>query len=281
MRTLSILCTLALVVGCAHNTQQATAPAAIVPAPNVASEITVQEVAYKAGDSELKGYLAYPTGFAEKRPGVLVVHEWWGLNDYARSRARQLAGLGYVAFAADLYGGGKSTDHPEDAKAMMTALMSNPQEAVARFEAAKNVLASDPHVDPSRLAAIGYCMGGAAVLQAMRRGDDFDAVASFHGNYATQAPLQRGVYKGRVFIAHGAEDGFSTPEQVGAIQKELADAEAKWEFVAYPGAKHGFTNPQATEAGQKSGLPLAYDEAADKQSWDKLQQVLSEAFTQS
>lgn len=281
MRSLSLVGTLLLLASCSHNGQKPVpASATIVPAPNVASEITVQEVPYKAGDTQLKGYLAYPTGFTDKRPGVLVVHEWWGLNEYARSRARQLAELGYVAFAADLYGDGKSSEHPDDAKAMMTALMSNPQEAVARFEAAKSTLASDPHVDPSRLAAIGYCLGGNQVLQAARRGDDFDAVASFHGNYATQAPLQRGVFKGRIFIAHGADDGFSTKEQVDGIQRELADAEAKWEFVSYPGAKHGFTNPGATELGQKAGLPLAYDAEADKQSWAKLQQVLSEAFTQ-
>ncbi|HEY6877427.1 MAG TPA: dienelactone hydrolase family protein [Polyangiales bacterium] len=279
MRTLTCLLALLALAGCAHN-QVANAPIAAVQAEKP-GEITTQELEYKSGDTTLKGFLAYPTGSADKRPGVLVMHEWWGLNDYARSRAKQLAELGYVALAADMYGDGKSSEHPEDAKAMMTALMSNPEQAVARFEAAKNALASDPHVDPSRLAAIGYCMGGAATLAAMRRGDDFDLVASFHGNYATPAPLQPGVFKGKVFVAHGGDDSFVTPEQVQAMQKELKDAGADYEFVSYPGAKHGFTNPHATELGQKAGIPIAYDAEADAQSWAKLQELLSRAFTQS
>lgn len=272
-------------LGCGHNS--AAKPAnqvKIEPAPSsptMGAEIGTQELSYKAGDTELKGFLAFPATAVDKRPGVLIAHEWWGLNDYARSRARQLAELGYVALAIDMYGGGRSSEHPADAQQMMSALMSNPGEAVARFEAGKAALAADPHVDPSRLAAIGYCMGGAVVLGAMRRGDDFDLVASFHGNYATNAPLQPGVFKGRVLIAHGEADSFTPPEQVAALQKELADAQASWEFVAYPGAKHGFTNPGATALGEKNGIPIAYDAEADRQSWIKLQQVLAQAFSQS
>jgi dienelactone hydrolase len=280
MRKLSTALALLALLGCAHNRAPQPAAAPTENATKAPIEITTQELDYKSGDTTLKGFLAFPTGAVEKRPGVLVMHEWWGLNDYARSRARQLAELGYVALAADMYGDGKNSDHPEDAKAMMGALMSNPQEAVARFEAAKNALAEDPHVDPSRLAAIGYCMGGATVLAAVRRGDDFDLAASFHGIYATPAPLAPNTFKGKVFIAHGADDSFSTPEQVEGIQKELKDAGANYEFVSYPGAKHGFTNPHATEAGQKAGLAIAYDQAADQQSWAELQKLLSEAFTQ-
>jgi dienelactone hydrolase len=278
MRKLSCLfVTLLALVGCAHK----QAPEPTTPAASAQLEITTQELEYKAGDTTLKGFLAYPTAAVDKRPGVLVMHEWWGLNDYARSRARQLAQLGYVALAADMYGDGKSSDHPDDAKAMMTALMSDPQAAVARFEAAKNALASDPHVDPSRLAAIGYCMGGAASLAAMRRGDDFKLVASFHGNYATPAPLQPNTFKGKVFIAHCAADSFSTPEQVEGIQNELKAAGADYVFESYPGAQHGFTNPHATEAGQKAGIPISYNAEADAKSWATLQQLLSQAFTQA
>ncbi len=275
MRMLSCLfVALLALAGCAHKQAAGTAVAS-VPQP---SEITTQELDYKVGETTLKGFLAFPSGATEKLPGVLVVHEWWGLNDYARSRARQLAQLGYVALAADMYGDGKSTEHPEDAKAMMGALMSNPSEAVARFEAAKSALAADSHVDATRLAAIGYCMGGSVSLAAARRGDDLKLVASFHGNYATPAPLQPNTFKGKVFIAHGADDGFSTPEQVAGIQKELQDAGADYVFESYPGAKHGFTNPGATEAGQKAGLPLAYDAAADAKSWATLQQLLGETL---
>jgi dienelactone hydrolase len=280
MRMLScLLAALLALAGCAHN--KAPTTAAVAPTEIPATEITTQELEYKSGDTTLKGFLAYPTAAVDKRPGVLIMHEWWGLNDYARSRARQLAQLGYVALAADMYGDGKSSEHAADATALMNALMANPQEGVARFEAAKNALASDPHVDPSRLAVIGYCMGGAASLAAMRRGDDFKLVAVFHGNYATPAPLAPDTFKGKVFIAHGADDSFSTPAQVEGIQKELKDAGVDYVFESYPGAKHSFSNPQATEAGKKAGLPLAYNAEADAKSWATLQQLLSQVFTQS
>jgi dienelactone hydrolase len=276
-RALWLLAVLAL-AGCAHPQAPSTSAATPIPRP---SEITVQELEYKVGDTTLKGYLAFPTGSVEKVPGVLVVHEWWGLNEYTKSRARQLAELGYAALAADMYGDGKNSEHPEDAKAWMGALMSNAQEATARFEAARNALASDPHVDPSRIAAIGYCMGGAAALAAMRRGDDLKLVASFHGNYMTPAPLQPNTFKGKVFIAHGADDSFTPPDQAEAIQKELRDAGADYVFESYPGAKHGFTNPDASALGQKNNLPLSYDADADAKSWATLKKLLSQAFTQS
>lgn len=279
MRMLSyFLVALLALAGCAHH--QAPAAPSVAP-PSAPTEIVTQELDYKAGETTLKGFLAYPAGATTKLPGVLVVHEWWGLNDYARARARQLAELGYVALAADMYGDGKSSDHPDDAKAMMGALMSNPQEAVARFEAARSTLAADPRVDGTRLAAIGYCMGGATTLAAMRRGDDFKLIGSFHGNYATPAPLAPDTFKGKVFIAHGADDSFSSPEQVEGIQKELKDAGVDYVFESYPGAKHGFTNPGATAAGEKSGLPLAYDAQADQKSWAMLEQLLAQVFTQS
>jgi dienelactone hydrolase len=278
LRPLLVL-SLVLASACAHATK--TSAPVLEPAPSSPSmenQIGTQELTYEAGDTQLKGFLAFPATAVDKRPGVLIAHEWWGLNEHTKQVARKVAELGYVALAIDMYGNGNNSEHPADAKGWMMAVMQNPQEGEKRFEAGKAALLADAHVDPTRVAAMGYCMGGALVLQAARRGDHFRAVAVFHGNYATEAPLQKGKFDGKIFIAHGEADSFSTPEQVAGIKKELDDAGVVYELVSYPNAKHGFTNPQATELGQKNGLDLAYDAEADKQSWAKLQDVLAHAF---
>jgi len=252
--------------------QQATSGA------EAAIQVATQELAYSAGDTALKGFLAYPAGTTDKRPGVLIVHEWWGLNEYVRTRARMLAELGYVALAIDMYGDGKSSEHPEDAKQYMMEVAGNQAEATRRFEAGRAALAGDQHVDANKLAAIGYCFGGAVVLGAARRGADLDLVASFHGNYATPTPMAKDAFHGKLFIAHGAADSFAPPAQVEGLKRELDAASAQYELVIYEGAKHGFTNPAATELGQKNGMDVAYDAAADTQSWSKLKELLQQAF---
>ena len=279
-RTLLALALGLTTVACAHAGTK-TEPVKLEPVstgPAAGLEVGTQELSYDAGDAHLKGFLAFPASAIDKRPGILVAHEWWGLNDHARNVARKLAELGYVALALDMYGDGKHTDHPADAKAWMMEIMQNPEAGKARFEAAKTALAADSHVDPTRLAAVGYCMGGALVLQAARRGDDLKAVGSFHGNYATQTPLQKGAFSGKIFVAHGGADSFTTPEQLAALKKELDDAGANYDLVVYDGAKHGFTNPEATAMGQKNGIDVAYDAKADEASWRKLQDVLAHAF---
>ena len=239
-----------------------------------AATISSREVSYASGSTRLKGFIAYPAG-DQKRPGVLIVHEWWGLNDYVRKRATQLAQQGYVALAIDMYGEGKSTSHPEQAQAFIRTVMSNAEEAKARFKAAQALLSSDPRVDGERLAAIGYCAGGAIALNMARAGDnELDLVASFHGNLAAQSPMPKGGYGGKIFVAHGGADPFVPAEQVDAFKQEMKAAHVDLEFVEYPGAKHGFTNPEATESGRKSGLPLAYDADADKKSWQRLSELL-------
>lgn len=280
LQTLGLLSATLLLGACSHGGTKTTTPnienSPTDPAPGL--QIATQELTYEVDGVKLKGFLAWPTSAVDKRPGVLVAHEWWGINDYARDRARKLADLGYVALALDMYGDGKSSEHPADAKAWMMAVMSDPDAATKRFEAAKTALASDPHVDPTRLAAIGYCMGGALVLQAARRGDDLKLVASFHGNYATPKPLEKDAFKGKIFVAHGAADSFTPPAQVEGIKHELDAAGANYEFVEYAGAKHGFSNPKATELGQKNGLDVAYDAKADAESWAKLEELLTKAF---
>jgi dienelactone hydrolase len=244
------------------------------------SDAALQEktVEYRSDGQLLKGFLAWDDGISGKRPGVIVVHEWWGLNDYARSRARQLAQLGYTALALDMYGDGKAATHPADAQAFMNSVMSQSGTMKKRFLAAKSVLEQQPTVDAMQLAAIGYCFGGHVVLEMAREGVPLKAVASFHGMLGTSAPAKPGIVKAKIGVYNGADDAMVSQESITAIKQEMSDARVDFEFVNYPGAKHGFTNPGATTAGQQFNMPLAYNAAADEDSWQKLQLLLNAAF---
>lgn len=235
-------------------------------------------VEYRAGDTVLKGYLAWDDAKGNKQPGVLVVHEWWGLNDYARMRARMLAGLGYTALAVDMYGDGKNSEHAEDAKAFMLSVTEKQGVAQQRFLAAKEFLTSRPNVDKDKIAAIGYCFGGGTVLNMARLGVDLKAVVSFHGSLATKTPAQAGKVKAKVLVLNGAADKFVTPESIAAFKNEMTEAGADYEFVNYPGVLHGFTNPDADRLGKTNDLAVAYDAEADKQSWAAMQQLFRQVF---
>jgi dienelactone hydrolase len=223
-----------------------------------------------------KGVLYANTESTEARPGVIVVHEWWGLNDYARSRARQLAELGYSAIAVDMYGTGKVAQHPDDAKAFMQAAFAESDKMNARFNAAKALLADQESVDAKKIYAIGYCFGGGVVLDQARQGNDLAGVASFHGMLGTDAPAKKGEVKTRILVATGAADPYVPTEQVVAFVKEMTDAEAQFELLSFPGVLHSFTDTGATEKGQKFGMPAAYDENADQVSWAALLQMLQQ-----
>lgn len=261
---------------------QETAPATTSGAetPQL-TQVEGKEVVYDADGTRLKGFIAYPANAAGKRPGVLVIHEWWGHNDYARMRATKLAELGYVALAVDMYGDGKVASHPEDATKMMMEVMGNLDVAVKRFTAAKALLESDPRTDATKIAAIGYCMGGAIALHMARIGTDLDAIAVFHGNLATKQPMAPGAFKGKILVANGGADSFVPAEQVQAFEKEMQAAGASYELDSYPNAKHAFTNPEATAKGEQFKLPLAYDAQADAESWKKLEQLLSQVWPAS
>ncbi len=243
-------------------------------------KIEGKPVEYTSGGVVLKGYLAYDTNIKGKRPGVLVVHEWWGQNEYVRKRARMLAELGYTALALDMYGEGRIADHPDDAKKFSSEVMKNFPVAMERFLAALEFLKKQPTVDPERIAAIGYCFGGGVVLNMARQGVDVKGVASFHGSLAAIAPEQPTPIKAAVRVYNGADDKFVTPEQIEAIKKEMAEQKVDFKFVNYPGAVHGFTNPDATELGKKfqMGGNYAYNARADKESWKDLQAFLKEIF---
>ncbi|MDX1433801.1 MAG: dienelactone hydrolase family protein [Gammaproteobacteria bacterium] len=237
-----------------------------------------ERLSYRAGGADLKGYLAVPKNVQGKRPGVLVVHEWWGQTDYIRKRADMLAELGYVALAVDMYGDGKVANHPKDAGAFAGEVRKNMDVGEARFRAALDLLRSQPSVDPDRIAAIGYCFGGGMVIEMARRGVDLDGVVSFHGSLGAQDRAEPGVVKAKILVLNGADDPFVKAEQIEALKQEMARAGADLRFINYPGAVHGFTNPDATENGQKFDLPLRYDANVDAQSWREMQAFFDEVL---
>jgi dienelactone hydrolase len=240
------------------------------------AKIVGKTVEYTAQGVTLKGYLAYDSSIKGKRPGVLVVHEWWGLNDYARKRARMLAELGYTALAVDMYGEGKQATHPDDAGKFSSEVMKNFDMAKARFLAGEDLLKKEPTVDPDRVAAIGYCFGGGVVLNMARQGTDLKGIVSFHGMLMPVKPAEPGMVKAKILVLHGADDKFTTPEQIQAFKDEMTKAGADYKFIAYPGAVHSFTNPEATAYGKKFNIPLAYNKKADKESWDEMKKFLAE-----
>ena len=241
-------------------------------------DIEGKEVSYRASGVEMKGYLAFDRNVTGKRPGVLVVHEWWGHNEYARKRARMLAEMGYTAFAVDMYGEGKQAMHPDDAGKFSSELMKNFDTAKERFIAAMEFLKKQPTVDPGRIAAIGYCFGGGIVLNMARQGFDLKGVASFHGSLTAVKPAQQGGVKARILVLNGTDDKFVTQEQIGAFRQEMRNAGADFQVIEYPGAIHSFTNPDADEYAKKFNLPLGYNAEADKKSWEELRKFLEKIF---
>ena len=240
------------------------------------AEIKTEEIVYQVGDQEFTGYLAYDSALEGKRPGVLVLHEWWGHNEHARDRARALAELGYTGFALDMYGTDKLADNPDDARGHMNALMTVPGQVKERFDAAYALLNGHPTVDSERMAALGYCMGGSIVLNMARAGADLDAVATFHAGLGTQQPATPGSIKAPLKVFNGAADPFVPRDQVTAFKAEMEAAGASLEFFDYPGVQHSFTNPAADGFGESFGMPLKYDAEADRDSWSRTEEFLQE-----
>jgi len=232
-----------------------------------------------AGDSiTMKGFVAYDTSIETKRPAILVIPEWWGLNDYAKMRARELAKLGYIAMAMDMYGNGVTTDSPAVAGKLATQFYGKPQSAKARIDAALVALRSFMQTDTSKMAAIGYCFGGAMVLNAARQGEPFKGVVSFHGNLMGGVPLNKELLKAKILVCHGEADPFVKKEEVETFKKQMDSIKADYTFKAYPGALHAFTNPNATELGKKWNLPIAYNAAADTASWNDMKAFFDSIF---
>ncbi len=242
------------------------------------AQVEGREVEYRSGSTLLKGYLAQETTVKGKRPAVLVVHEWWGHNEYARKRARMLAELGYVALAVDMFGDGKVAQHPADAGKFAAEAMKNKGVGEARFLAALEFIRRQPSVDPTRVAALGYCFGGGVVLHMARQGADLRGVISYHGTLATDTPAAPGRVKAKILVFNGEADKMVPREQVAAFMKEMTAAGALYRYRGYPGVMHSFTNPDADAFAIKFDLPLAYDRKADEDSWGESIKFLKEVF---
>jgi dienelactone hydrolase len=239
------------------------------------ARIVTQTVTYQQDGTVMRGFLAYDDGLKGKRPGVLVVHEWWGLNDFARERAAKLAGLGYVALAADMYGGGAATRDREEAGKLAGALLSKPDLLRARAQAALKVLAADPRVDPKRLAAIGFCFGGTTVLELAYSGADLAGVVSFHGGLPRLQPDDLKRIKAAILVLHGADDPHVAPADIAAFEQGMRQAGVDWQMVFFGGAVHSFTNPAA---GHNRAAGAAYDARAARRSWRCMQEFFREIW---
>lgn len=236
-----------------------------------------EEVTYTSGGTTLKGYVAYNANQKGKRPAIIVVPEWWGNNDYVKMRARKLAELGYIAIAADMYGDGKIAANPTDAQAFVTPFYKDPQLGKARIEAAVNKIKEYPQTDGEKIAAIGYCFGGSMVLNAAKLGMDFKGVVSFHGGLAT-VPATQGSTTAKILVCHGAADKFISADDIKNFKSNLDSLKVSYTFIVYPGATHAFTNPQATATGKKFNMPIEYNEAADKKSWNDMKDFFKKLF---
>ena len=252
--------------------------ALILTSISVQAEIIGKTISYSDGETTMKGYIAYDDSVKGQMPGILVVHEWWGHNEYVRKRARMLAEQGYVALAVDMYGDGTQADHPEDAMKFSQQLMSNFPVAESRFNAALTLLKQQANVDNNKLAAAGYCFGGGTVLQLTRSGLDVKVAAVFHGSLHTRKPAQKGQVKAKLLVFNGDDDPMVKPEHIEGFKQEMKNADVDYRFFSYPGAKHAFTNPAADGLGKKFSLPLAYNEKADKQSWAEFLKTLKQSF---
>ena len=239
-----------------------------------AAEVQNRIVDYKDGETTLRGHLYWDDRYEDKRAGVLVVHEWWGLNAYAKMRARMLAEAGYVAFAPDMYGDGKVTEHASEAKAWKEQISANVDAWVQRAKAGLDQLKELEQIDPERIAAIGYCFGGTTVMQMAYAGMDVKGVASFHGSLPPPPESLQSVAP-RILVAHGRDDAFIPAERIVAFQSGLDRIGADWEMTIYSGTRHGFTNPGAGDYGIDN---LAYNETADKRSWAATKRLFDEVF---
>jgi len=239
--------------------------------------IQTHTLPYSAGGIDMVGYFAQASD-TPPSPGVLVLPEWWGLNDYIRRRTEDIARLGYSALGVDLYGAGKAVGHPDEAGPLMNEVLENMEAGTLRLQAALAALIDQPGVDPSRLAAIGFCFGGAMALHLARIGTGLSGVVSFHGALDSFHEPTPGSIKARILVCHGDADEFIPKESIQAFHGEMKSAGADYEFISYPGALHGFTSPEADENGRKYGLPLAYNESADKESWQAMIRLFTELF---
>jgi len=240
------------------------------------AKIKTEVVEYKSGDATLQGFLAYDDADNKRRPGVLLIHDWMGVSDYAESRAKQLAELGYVAFAADIYGKGVRPKDPKEAGGLAGKYKGDRALYRERLAAGLAQLTDNKLVAPGKVAVIGYCFGGTGALELGRSGAKVKGIVTFHGGLGTPTPTDAKNIQCPVLVLHGEDDPFVKPDEVAAFKKEMEDAKVKYTFIAYPGAVHSFTRP---DAGNDNSKGAAYNEAADKKSWAEMKKFFTEIFS--
>jgi dienelactone hydrolase len=243
---------------------------------SVSVSIKEDSLTYTFDGKTYKGYVAYDANNKDKRPGVLVVHEWWGLGDYARGRAKQLAELGYIAMAVDMFGEGKTAEDPKGAQELASPFYTDPTLTKTRLDAAYEKFKGYSQLDTSRVAAMGYCFGGFVVLNAAKLGADLKGVVSFHGNLGG-VPVKKEMIKAKILVCHGEADDFVNKE-VAPFKKSMDSAGVEYTFKSYPNATHAFTNPNATEKGKKYNMPIEYNAAADSASWNDMKEFFNRIF---
>lgn len=236
-----------------------------------------EPISYKVDTLNMSSYVVYDENIEGKRPAVLVVHEWWGLNDYTKRRAKMLAEMGYIAIAVDMYGNGRMGNDPGEAQTLAMPFYIHPDLAKKHFDAALEEFKKNPKVDRSKIAAIGYCFGGSVVIGVARLGEDLKGVVSFHGNLNVVPPV-RDLLTADVLVCHGEEDSFVSPAEVAQFKKQMDSIGKSYTFRSYPGATHAFTNPDATEMGKKFNIPIAYNAAADTASWNDMKEFFGRIF---
>jgi dienelactone hydrolase len=262
-------------VACNNEPQQAakTTPAATADSSGIKEE----NISFTADSANLNAFVVYSDSFKGKRPAVIVLPEWWGLNDYPKMRARMLAKLGYVAMALDVYGDGKVADNPDSATAYSKAFYANPMKAKIRIDSAIARLRKYDNVDGDNIGAIGYCFGGGILLNTVRLGDDLKGVVSFHGSLIG-TPAKKDLLKTKILVCHGNDDKFVSPADVAKFKKQMDSIGASYTFIGYDGATHAFTNPASTANGQKFHMPIAYNGKADTASWNDMKTFFAGVF---
>lgn len=244
---------------------------------NNPSSLKEENVTYLADGVTLKGFVVYDENVMGKRPAILVVHEWWGLNDYTKMRARKLAELGYIAMAVDIFGDGKNATNPKEAQDLTSPFYKNPQLAKSRLDAAIIKIREFSQADANSIAAIGYCFGGAVVLNSAKLGANLKGVVSFHGGL-NGVPANKDLLKAKVLVCHGASDRFVSQHDIDAFKHQLDSIGADYSFKQYTNATHAFTNPDATKIGKEFNMPIEYNADADSDSWNDMKAFFDKLF---
>jgi len=261
-----------LLISCKNEDNNKEADKTQIRTPKIKEE----PVTYSIDSLNMNNYLAFDENVEGKRPAVLVIHEWWGLNDYTKRRAKMLAEMGYIAMAVDMYGNGRMGNDPGAAQNLAMPYYQHPDMAKKIFDRAVEELKKNPNVDQTKMAGIGYCFGGGMLLNFVRMGESLNGIVSFHGSLLG-TPANKDLTKAEILVCHGEADSFVNAE-VAPFKKQMDSIGKSYTFKSYPGATHAFTNPDATETGKKFNMPIEYNAAADSASWNDMREFFGRIF---